>query len=163
MFKHGIEDGEEFAHACNQGHHPGFTGGQEALVKGTNDGIAACGHQGTHVEDGSDSGATALNRTAAVKATGISIKWSHSDEGSNLMAVERSQFRQLNDEGGGTHRSNAGNGLKPLMILLPDRVGLNLLMKIGIDGAEALLKPLNVLHDLAADRGRGSAGEAILF
>ena len=141
----------------------GFTGGQETPVKGTNDRIAACGDQRTHVEDGSDSGATALNRTAAVKTTGISIKWSYPDEGGNLMAVERSQFRQLNDEGGGAHRSNAGYGLKPLMILLPDRVGLNLLMKIRIDAAEALLKPLNVLHDLAADRGRGRAGEAILF
>lgn len=50
MFEHGIENGEQFAHAGNQGHFLGLAGGAEPPIETPNHGIEAGHDDRCHVE-----------------------------------------------------------------------------------------------------------------
>src|SRR5512137_553790 len=88
MFHHRIEDGQEFTHAGREDHLLGLPSVTQALVEIPNDGIAAGGHQGCHVERSSDMRAAAPHRTFAAERPAIAVKWGNPNECGNLLPVQ---------------------------------------------------------------------------
>src|SRR6516162_523681 len=91
--KHGIENGEKFAHARRNGDFLKLTGGDQSLMKVTNHGVMSDSGQCGHIESRSNIGATTLNVTPAPVTASVLIEGCHAHECGDLVATESTQFR----------------------------------------------------------------------
>ena len=93
MFKHGVEDRKQLAHAGCESQFLRLTSGQQPLVEGTDDGVVPGCHQSSHVQRGTNPGSSTPYRAATPQAATIPIERRHTDQGGDLLAVQRAQFR----------------------------------------------------------------------
>jgi len=66
---------EEFAHDGDEGNFVGLTGGAQALVNGLEDGVAARGGEGRHVEGQAHVAATSANGAGAAIGAAVAVEW----------------------------------------------------------------------------------------
>ena len=99
MFEHGVERNQQFAHGRDQRHLFRLTSCQQPLVEVPNSRVVAAGYQRSHVEDGPHPGASAPDGAFASKGAAVAVVGSHADQGSNLLAIQRAQFRQMRQQG----------------------------------------------------------------
>ena len=85
---HNIENGEQLAHACGQGHLFVFSFSAEPVVEDLDERIETCGHEGGHVEGSSDRGTTSPDGSMATEGTAVTVERGDTDESSNLVTVE---------------------------------------------------------------------------
>jgi len=64
-------------------------------IKGSDDRIAADSRDRRHVKDAPDFGASAPDATAAAQSAAVTIKGRQAGQCRDLLAIQRSQFRQL--------------------------------------------------------------------
>ena len=95
MLDHGVEDGQQLAHASYEGYLLGLASGQQPLIKGSNEGIVAAGYQRPHVEGRSHLGASTPDSALAPQRAAVPIEGSHSHQGGDLPAVQGAQLRQV--------------------------------------------------------------------
>ena len=74
-----------------------FTGFQQALVEVTQYRVATTGHQCAHIQRRAHRSSTAPHGTFASMRTAVPIERRHTDQGSDLLAVQRAQFRQIRE------------------------------------------------------------------
>ena len=74
---HHIDDGQEFAHASDDGHLLKFVSSDEPLIESFDNGIAANGSQGGHVELGPDLSSAGKDVTRTTLFTTVTIEWGH--------------------------------------------------------------------------------------
>ena len=65
---HGVEDAQELAHACQQGHFLGFACDQQALIERLYDRVVPGGHERCHVQRRAQRGASAADAAFALEA-----------------------------------------------------------------------------------------------
>ena len=87
-FDHGIEDGQELAHASDDGDLFGFSGSDEAVVELFDDGIETDGCQGGHIEAPSHLPTTTEDGALAAHLSGIAVEGRHADQGADFAAGE---------------------------------------------------------------------------
>ena len=98
ILRHGVQDDEHFAHAGDHCDFMGLASGDEALIKGANDWIAApCGY-GSHVEGLSNLCTPAPDAPLAFEFAAVAIEGSHTHQGADLLAVQLAELRQARHE-----------------------------------------------------------------
>ena len=95
MFHHGVQDGQQLAHASGQGHLRCFADSPQALVARLEHWIVADCNQCTHVQGGPHLRPPALDRAGASQRSAVPIEGSHADQGREALAAQRAQLRQL--------------------------------------------------------------------
>src|SRR5215207_3430676 len=72
-----------------------------------------------HVEHAPQSRAATIDVAGAALLSTIAIKWGDADQLADLLAIKRTQFRQVGDHRERGHRANAGDTLQDLIFELP--------------------------------------------
>jgi len=135
----------------------------EALEKGANDRVMACGHQGGHVEGGSHSSPPAPNGTLAPETPAVPLQGSNSHQCSDLSPVQGAQFGEVSQEGNGKHRAHSGHALEQIVFLLPDRAFPNAAMQVLVDSGQLLFQPGDMGADPGLDRLAGHRAQTVSF
>src|SRR3989304_8308115 len=73
MFEHGVQYGQELAHAGGQGHLLRLAGRQEPLIEGPDHGVEAGGYQGGHIEGRPHGGPSAPDGAPASQGTAVPV------------------------------------------------------------------------------------------
>ena len=72
-----------------------FSGGDEFVAEGFEDGVVTSGDEGAHVEGGTDDGASAADAAFAFPLAGLAGPGGEAGEGGDLAAVEQAEGRML--------------------------------------------------------------------
>ncbi len=102
----------------------------ESIGEGFDDGIASSGRERGHVEYGADGFPSAGDGAFALVLSAVVVEGSDADERRDLLPVERSEFGEIGDEGGGSDSAESGYGLDEFGFLSPVVLGLD----EGFDG-----------------------------
>src|SRR5512144_964089 len=111
---HGVEDGQELAHASDDGDLLGFAGENQAIVESADHRVEADGGQCRHVEAASDLSAPAEDGALAAHLAGVAIERGNADEGTDFPAGQAAQFRDVGNQGSDGGRTDAAYASKPL-------------------------------------------------
>lgn len=74
MFDHGIENGEQLAHASDQGDFERFTVGPQAFVEIANHGVAPGGDQRRYVQSAANRSSPTPNGASAFECAAVAIE-----------------------------------------------------------------------------------------
>ena len=160
VFEHGIEDDEEFPHGGDHGDFESLSFGAESLVEVSDGGVLGDGREASHVESGAYGSASALDAANAFGFSAIVVEGSQSDESSDLLAIEMSQFGHLGDESGSGESADAWCGIEQLGALFPVLIVVDGLENEFLDGIDFLLQEMDDLLAGASndfDLGHGQA------
>ena len=91
--EHGVEDGEELAHACDEGDLGRLACGLEPLVERSNGGVPASAGERCHVKHGAYGGSPTPDGATAAEGPAVAIEGCDADEGSDLFAAEGAELR----------------------------------------------------------------------
>src|SRR4029077_674670 len=112
MFDHRVKNGQQLSHTCDQGKLWSFTSVAQPLVESSDRSITSAGDQGCHVEDCVYGGSAAPKSATASEGSAVTVERRYADQGSNLFAIELSEFWQLGDQGAADNRTDTGNTLE---------------------------------------------------
>ena len=129
MSDHCIDDGEELAHAGGKSDFLLFSGGNEALVMGTDNRIVSACDQSPHVEDGSHVGSATPTGTFAADSAAVPVKRSDTDESGDLPAVERPELWKVRHQHRRKHWTNSRHTLEKIFFSL--QIGLALMSRLS--------------------------------
>src|SRR5207245_1532668 len=149
--RHGIEDRQEFPHARDQRHLRGLSGSPEALVEDANEGIAARGGNGGHVQHSAHGGASAPDGTATAQRAAVAGQRCDAHQCRDLLAIQQAELGQLREQGPTRNRPAPRNTLEQIVLGAPQWTLANGLIEIAIDVAQLALEPTNVRSTPAAD------------
>src|SRR3954453_9326452 len=147
----GVEDGEKLASDGNDGDHLGFTGGNEAVAEGLEDGVVTAGHEGGEEQRGTHALAPATDHALALPPAGLAGVGGKAGEAGDLLVVEGAELRQLGDEGSRSGRSDAGHRGEEVLFVAPGRRAAHADVDLGIDFGELLLERDDQAGDALAD------------
>jgi len=122
-FQHGIENDEELAHASGHDELEGLARGFESLGEGANDRVAAFGSECGHVENTSNRGASSPDASLTLESTAVVVERSETDERTDLLSIQLSEFGKLSQESRGGGGPDAGGALEDLGLAAPVVVG----------------------------------------
>lgn len=108
---------EELAHDGGDGDAVVFATCAELLVEGSQDGVAASGGEGGHVEGAADGGTSAADVALAATGSAVVVEGRQAGEGRDLAAIEPSEFGQLGQQahgGGLAHAFDLAEGFEAL-------------------------------------------------
>src|SRR5882672_6643960 len=97
---HGVEDGQELAHAGHDGNHFLLSAGEQAFVETPDDRVVADGRHGWHIQGTAYVSAPAVDGSLSTHGAGVSVQWRHTDELADLSVGQTTELRQLTDEHG---------------------------------------------------------------
>src|SRR6185437_6439873 len=162
MFKHRIDDGEEFPHAGHQSDFGSLSRIAEPFVERANDRITSASDQGRHIKSGPYGSATAPNRAATSEGAAVAIERRHSDQRGDLFAVEFAEFGKLGEQRPAHYGPNARNGLEQVLAFTPDRTLANALIEVLIGSLKFFFEPADVGAD-ALSQSFWSTAEPVGF
>ena len=99
MFKHRIQDNEQFTHTGNQGHLFSLSGFAEPFIELAYQRVAPASHQSGHIKYRSDLRSTSPGATLASSRAAIVIERRYSNQSSYLPSIQVTQFGKVNNEG----------------------------------------------------------------
>ena len=99
IFDHGVQDGEQFTHASDQGHFLRLTDRQQPLVEVADDGIVTGRGQGPHVENTPNPGASAPDGASASQGAAVPVEGRHAHQGRDLPSVQSAQLGEVGQQG----------------------------------------------------------------
>src|SRR5512144_230583 len=144
MFDHSVENGQQFAHASDQGDLGCFTRVTQSFVEDPHDRIMSARDQGCHVEDCPYAGSAAPDSSTTSQGTTIPIERCYADQRCNLFTVELSKFWQLGQKGTTNHRTDTGDTPEQVFVLLPDRALTDALVQIFVGSLQFCFQPADV-------------------
>ena len=153
MFEHGIDDGQQLAHAGSQGHLLGFAGGAQAQIEDANRRIEAGRHDRAHIENGTDLCASAPHRASPSERPAIAIERGDADEGGDLFVRQRAQLREIGQQRCGQDRPDAGDAAQQLVFLAPDGTLANGLGQLRVRLLQGAFEPADMGAQILADGG----------
>lgn len=136
VFEHVIEEDDEFADDGGEGDELAFPRGQEAIVEGFEDGIAAAGGESGHVESTPDGDAAPGDAPQALVGAAIAIVGGDAGESGGFLLGEFTQLGHFGDEHGGNDGANAWNLLATLGAFLQFGIARLELSDGGFDGQD---------------------------
>ena len=122
LTKHGVEGYNHLAHHGYDDDLGLFTGGGKALGEGFKKRIVSARAQSCHVEDVTHGHATSVDTSVPPELSAIKVIWCETDEGSDLPAVELTEFRQGGEERVSKCRADAGHRNKQAVAVSETRI-----------------------------------------
>ena len=96
------------------------------------DGIAPDGGHGGHVQHLANAGPAAPASRGPLDLAAIAVQRSDADKGSDLLAVQAAELRQLGQQGSGADRTDARNRAQQVFLLSPGRTGADRLVDVVV-------------------------------
>jgi len=162
MFKHGVDDRQQLAHAGHEGYLLGFAGRQQSLVERADHRIEPRGDDCCHIQGGPDTGAPSPDSATAPQGPAITIERGDADQCGNLFLREGAQFREIRQQRGGQDRTDARHTAQQRLLLSPDWTLANGLGQIGISLLQGPFKPRDMGAQILPDGGAGTH-QAVFF
>src|SRR5713226_5604707 len=159
---HGIEDGEQLAHAGGESELGSLAGGGKSSVENTDNGIPANGREGGHVEGLAETGSSAPDAPPTPKRAAIAVVGGHAHQGSDLLAIELTQLGQLTQQCSRQDRADAGGTLEQVIGGSPEGAGLDEVTQAALQIPELVLQEGDVAADLVLDATPG-VGQPMAF
>src|SRR5262249_19919970 len=103
--KHRVEDGDDLTHHSDEDDLGFLSGGREAIVEGSELGIATVADQSRHVEHAPHRSTAAPDAAHPLEPAAVKVVGRNSDQRRNLLAVHLSEFWQQGEERDGQHRA----------------------------------------------------------
>ena len=116
VFRHRIQNSQQFSHACDQSYFFGLTHSTKLPVELAGDWVESGSHQSSHIECCSYLGSTSPGAPLASHCATIVIKGCYPYQGSHLPPVQVTQLRKLNQESSRKVRSYTGHTLEKFML-----------------------------------------------
>src|SRR5262245_53203714 len=114
VFEHGVEDDQELAHAGGDDDLEWLSGGVETVSEGPDDGVATSGSECGHVEGTADGRSSTPDGAFALEATTVVVEGRQTDEGTDLLAIESTELRELSQQRGRGGWAHAGGAAEDL-------------------------------------------------
>ena len=150
----GVEDGQEFPHACGEDDFEGFACVMKPVGESADCGVASLSDEGGHVERFAHGGSSAANASLTAELPAVVVEGRHAGQGGDFLPIELTEFRQLSHECGTGYWSYAGHALDDVTFGAP--------LVIGVDQLGDRLVDLIDLPIEEADRHvDASLGEAV--
>ena len=150
----GVEDGDELAHAGDDGDLCGFAGGTQTLVGLEEGELAAEGDKYAHEQRRADGLSAPGNLTSSPKDAAVPVERGKSGKRCNLFAAERAEFGHFGHQYAGDLGTDARYAGEQILLLAPSRGAAHHLVDIGLDFGELLLKqsqmPIECLDEVSA-------------
>jgi len=125
----------------------------EALREAGDDGIAAPGGDGCHIEDTADRRASATDGASALEFATVTVVGSQAGERADLLAVEGSQFGEFGQEGECSRVSDPRGAAEQLDLGLPVIVGFHEFGELFFDPLDLAIEDVNDMLDALTDTG----------
>src|ERR1700694_4271265 len=117
----GIEDCEQLSGDGDDRDEFGFAGGDEPVAEQLEGWVVTGCDQGSHEQDAANAGPAAADEALAAPFAGLPGPRGKADERCDLPAVERTEFRQLGNQGTRNGRTNARHRGEQVLLLGPCR------------------------------------------
>ena len=163
VFYHGVEDCQQFSHACRERELLWFTIGQERLIELFDAFIPARGDKCGHLECSTDVTPTGARSPLAFELATVSYERCQADKFCNLLPVQRTQFRQTGDEIGRRGGADSFDRLEYFSFLIHWLIGLNAFKYFAIEIFELLFVEFDRLLNQRTDLSIISLLQAVGF
>ena len=163
VFDEGVEDGEEFPHAGGDAELVGFALLGEPLGELSDDGVAAGGVEGGHVEGAADASPPAADPSGFGGMSAVLVDGRDADEGGDLLAVDLAEFGELGDERDGRDGSDSGDAGQEVVELAPVGVGGAEFGDVFVEVFDSLLEQFDELLNVAAHGGIAGGFEVVFL
>ena len=151
MPEHGIENGEQLAHAGGKSHLLWLACCQEPLIEGTKDWIMADGDKGGHIQSGTHGSTPSPASPLPPELAAVPAERSYTDQGGDLPAVERAQFGEAGQQRECQGRADAWYAAQEIFPHAPQRALPQAVMEVPIQVTQLLFQdgeyPIDVLPD----------------
>ena len=107
MLQHGVEYGQKLMHTRRQGHFFDLPRREEPFVKGFDPRVVTRGHEGAHVEHGAHVRAASPDYAPTPEGPTVAIEGCHANQRRNVLAIERPQLGEFQQQRASTHGPNA--------------------------------------------------------
>ena len=143
-FNHGIENGEQFAHGCDEGDLFGFAQCTQVPVRLADHRVVPGGGQGGHVQGSAYLGTASPHSTLASELATVGVERCDADKGRDLPAFQVAQLREFGQEHAGQDRTHTRHALHQGILLLPGGMGLALALQLPVHLCQVRLQPREV-------------------
>ena len=157
MFQHGVDDGDQLAHAGSDGQFLGFARSAKALMKAADHRIKASDNQGCYIQRRTHRRTTTPNGPLSTHNAAVPVERRYSYQSRDLLAVQSAQLRQFRQQGEGEDGTNPGNTPQQVLPFSPERALSYCMVEFLIQCSQLLLQPSDMLLDPWADTGQRSA------
>ena len=144
---------EEFAHDGDEGDFEGFACGAQALVEGAQDGVAAGGAEGGHVEGLAGGDPSALDGAGAAPGAAVAVERGQAGQGGDLVFAESAKFRQSGEQGRSGKDTDALNRDETLDFGPQPWGGFNQLRDEGLEFFDLAIEMTQVAAQRSGDVG----------
>ena len=162
MFEHAVEDAEQLPHAGGKGQFLGLTSGTETLVEGLDNRVVPGRDQRPHVQRGPHPSSSTPHCALSSEGTAVSVERSNTHEAGDPPAVQRTQFRQLSQQGQRQYLTNTWDATQQIVLLAPQGTLPERVSQVGIQLGHVLLQPSYVALDLPSHRARSRMEPVLL-
>lgn len=160
---HGVEDGQELAHAGDHHHFEGFSGVGETPGEALDLRIMGTRGQGGHVQTGAHGVSPAGDGAFAGHASGVVVEGGHADEGADLFAVQGAQFGGFGEKRGAGSGADVRDALEDLVLAGEVLVFVDEPGDFLVDLFDRVMEPSHEGVDVFLDEGVGRGFEAAAF
>ena len=162
MFEHAVEDAEQLPNAGGKGQFLGLTSGTETLVEGLDNRVVPGRDQRPHVQRGPHPSSSTPHCALSSEGTAVSVERSNTHEAGDPPAVQRTQFRQLSQQGQRQYLTNTWDATQQIVLLAPQGTLPERVSQVGIQLGHVLLQPSYVALDLPSHRARSRMEPVLL-
>ena len=163
VFEECVEDDEQFAHAGGDDDLEGLSGLFESVGEFFDDGVVAFGGECGHVEGATDGGPSSPGGAFSLESSAVSVGGGESDEGSDFLPVELSEFGQFGEQDGGGASGDPRDALHEVVFGLPLGVALDALEELVFEFFDLLVELVEEFSDTLSYDFRVGGLESVLF
>jgi hypothetical protein len=156
MLEHGINDGEELAHAGDERDLLGLPCSAQADVEVADGGIKSRGNDRSHIERRPHMCSSTQDRATATKRSTIAIERGDADQRRDLFMCQRAEFRQMGQQRCGQDGADTGDAAQQLILLTPHWTLLNGIGQIGIGLLQCPFQPGDMCPQIFPDGSPGA-------
>jgi hypothetical protein len=154
--EHRVQDRQQFAHAGGQRDLGRFAGCPQSLVERFDHGITPAGGNRGHVQHRPDPGPPAEDHAPSPALAGITVERTDPNQRADLPPVQGPQFGQRGQQGHRSHRADAGDATQQIILLTPDRAGVQPALQVTVERFQTRFEPVNGRLDIRLHSGMGA-------
>ena len=147
MLDHGVENGQQLAHAGSQGDLFYLARSQEPLVEGLDHGVVPGCRQSSHLQDCAHPGPAAPYLALAPHQAAVSVEGGEANQGSDVPAVRGTQFGEFGHEGERHDWADALDTAEQVIFDPPEGAFLDGIAQEPVTVSQFVFQPKDVLLD----------------
>jgi hypothetical protein len=135
----------------------------EALVEWSDGGVAACGAQRPHGEHGTKGCPSTPDGASATQCAAVTVERRHPDQRSDLGMRQATKLGQICQQRQREDGANAGDAAQQIVLLAPERTGLQPLAHLLVHLPELRIQPRQMRLDVRAHQRYPRCPQTIRF